>query len=295
MSKETKAILVFTGRSPERIVKEGGSQAWALDPKRASECSYVICTQNSNADRDWADPTEPHGTAFLIGKIKKVVRSKERQEPNRFMIEISEYARLDIPRVWKGDRNPVRYITLEELKIDPAKLAFNEMPAHEVASDGEVSSGDAEMTNQLEGISAWFSVKEREIEFAPASVRLNDDGSIAVEMKHPRQGLWTANLSHDRRWGSLTGDASCPQEKAIITRAHLIEVAPRMWSLIGQWIEGGEPYHWWAELLEMRPCRELLRSLGIGGLILGGESIPENIRADSTIETDSSLDPSPGS
>src|ERR1700722_14640976 len=96
-----KAILVFTGRDPERIIREGGSQAWALDPRRARECEYVVCTQNRNAG-DWASPTEPHGSAFLVGKTRKVVHSNERQEPNRYMIEFSDHARVNIPSVWKG-------------------------------------------------------------------------------------------------------------------------------------------------------------------------------------------------
>jgi hypothetical protein len=289
MAKETKAILVFTGRSPERIIREGGSQAWALDPKRASECSYLICTQNSLAG-DWADPTEPHGSAFIIGKIRRVVRSDENPQPNRFMIEISEYARLNLPNVWEGHRNPVRYVTLEELKIDPAKLSFEQMPLPQ-----RHSKGNGGTTSLMEGITGWFSLKEKKIDFAPASVHSNDDSSITVEMKHPRHGHWKANLSLDPRWGSLTGDASNGEGKAIITRAHLIEVAPRVWNLIGQWIEEGEPYHWWAELLEVRPCRELLRALGTGGLFFPGGNLLENVPAETTIQTDSSADASEGS
>ena len=41
--KENDAIVVFTARSPERIVKEGGSQAWVRNPARAK------CNSSSKA------------------------------------------------------------------------------------------------------------------------------------------------------------------------------------------------------------------------------------------------------
>ena len=40
-SDQDDLIVVFTARSPERIVREGGSQAWVLNPSRAKLESYV--------------------------------------------------------------------------------------------------------------------------------------------------------------------------------------------------------------------------------------------------------------
>ena len=44
------------------------------------------------------------------------------------MIEFSEFARVDIPDIWLGDRNPVKYRRLEDLDIDFSKLKWEPMP-----------------------------------------------------------------------------------------------------------------------------------------------------------------------
>ena len=67
---DADTIAVFTARSPERIAREGGSQAWVLNPARAKLCSWLVCTQNRhNPDHEFSDATEAHGSAFLVGKI----------------------------------------------------------------------------------------------------------------------------------------------------------------------------------------------------------------------------------
>jgi hypothetical protein len=62
------ALVVFTSRGFTTILNEGGSQAWVLDPRRARNCAYLVCTQNRH-DREWGSPEDPHGAAFLVGKI----------------------------------------------------------------------------------------------------------------------------------------------------------------------------------------------------------------------------------
>jgi hypothetical protein len=85
----------------------------------------VVCARNAQT-RD-AEGPEAHGTAFLVGRIKDVVPSPE--NPDRWLIAFSEYAEIDVPGVWKGWRNPVRYTTLEDLGIDPITLQFQPMPS----------------------------------------------------------------------------------------------------------------------------------------------------------------------
>jgi hypothetical protein len=50
--------------------------------------------------------------------------------------EFSEYALVSIPEVWvKGDwRNPVKYVALEDLGIDPAKLKWKPMPKRQLGT-----------------------------------------------------------------------------------------------------------------------------------------------------------------
>ena len=126
-----KCAVVFTAKSVERILAEGGTSSWRLDRNHARQCGFAVCTRNANAD--WAEGTEAHHSAFLVGKIRDVVpclptaENKEAPE-NRYLIQFSKFARVNIPETWKGDRNPVKYATLEDLGIDPATLKWETMP-----------------------------------------------------------------------------------------------------------------------------------------------------------------------
>jgi hypothetical protein len=127
----TEATIIFTAKSVERILREGGTSSWRLDRNHARRCPYAICTRNARAD--WVEGPEAHHSAFLIGRVSDVVRCpatpENNESPNhRYLIEFSEFARVDMPNVWHGDRNPVRYGTLEDFGIDPEKLTWEKMP-----------------------------------------------------------------------------------------------------------------------------------------------------------------------
>jgi hypothetical protein len=126
----TECVVVFTFRSVERILREEGTSAWRLDPFRARHCPYVVCTRNKYSAHG-TEGDEPHGSAFLIGKIRDVILSPDPKEAanGRFLIRFHEYALIDVPKAWEGDRNPVKYRTLEKLHIDPAKLDWKPMPS----------------------------------------------------------------------------------------------------------------------------------------------------------------------
>ena len=135
MSQEV--AVVFTARSTERILTEGGTSAWRLDRNHARRCKFAVCTRNAHNNTwdqgDWPQGKEPHQAAFLVGKILDVVPSLAPPENNesskdRFLIQFSEFARVDIPNAWKGYRNPVKYTSLEELGIDPSTLKWEPMP-----------------------------------------------------------------------------------------------------------------------------------------------------------------------
>lgn len=97
-------ISVLTFKSIETILADGGTQSWALDRTRAARCDYVVICRNARTRE--AQGPEPHGTAFLVGKVKDVVASTE--TPGRWLILISEYAKTNVPDQWSG-RNPVGY------------------------------------------------------------------------------------------------------------------------------------------------------------------------------------------
>ena len=101
-------VSVLTYKSSDEIILKEGTDAWALNPKHAAKCKYVICVRNRHDVRKIWHGKEKHREAFLIGKIKKVVKSQSMS--GRFKIEINEYSKISIQEFWtKGDRNPVSY------------------------------------------------------------------------------------------------------------------------------------------------------------------------------------------
>ncbi|WP_063037690.1 hypothetical protein [Nocardia grenadensis] len=120
-------VAIFTGKSLRKILDEGGSQAWRLTPARVRRCEWIVITQNAHNAEPYADGTEPHGSAFLVGRISGVVPATHPDaDPGRWMVEFSEFARCSIPDVWQGDRYPVRYTNLDELGISLDGLEFEE-------------------------------------------------------------------------------------------------------------------------------------------------------------------------
>lgn len=119
------AIIVFTAENKDEIVSNGGSQSWAVSRKRAQRQEFLVCVRNAN--NDLSDGDEQHGSAFLVGRISDVVvalHPKRPHETGRWMIKISEYVEVDLAGVWQGWRDPIRYISLESLGIEPATLSF---------------------------------------------------------------------------------------------------------------------------------------------------------------------------
>ena len=163
-------VAVFTARSPQRIVREGGSQAWVLNPVRAKQCTWLVCTQNRhNANHDFEDATEPHGSAFLVGKVSGLRRSEENPKEERWLVAISEYALIDLPDVWGGWRNPVRYTSLAALGIDPGTLTFRplkgvvEAPARHPIAPTQAARG-LTIAEAKRGLARTFGVGEDAVE-----------------------------------------------------------------------------------------------------------------------------------
>ncbi|HEX5461432.1 MAG TPA: hypothetical protein VFX20_15825 [Steroidobacteraceae bacterium] len=120
MSRAEDTIVVFTARSPEQIVREGGSQAWKLDPVRARQCTWLVCTQNQHhPNHEFSTATQPHRSGFLLGRISEIRRPPEHPESTkRWQVAISKFARIDVAELWDHGRNPVRYTSLAELGIN---------------------------------------------------------------------------------------------------------------------------------------------------------------------------------
>lgn len=113
-----ESIHVFTHRSVEFLTKLGGSTSWILDPIRAQNCEYIICSRNNNnglAESDGID----HKSAFLIGRVSNVVPSLNiPRDENRFMVEFSEFSLITLDNFWQGERNPIVYLDTWSLLTD---------------------------------------------------------------------------------------------------------------------------------------------------------------------------------
>lgn len=162
-------IIVLTARGVDRLLQDGGSQAWRLNPKNAKRVKYCVCVQNRH-NGHWGGADQEHGLAFIVGRISDVIVSPERND--RYLIAFSEYARINSPNAWKNGRNPVRYGTLEDFGITaPNSLAWQSMP--KVISQGSTISYENKVGPELltieqakAGLSRKFGVPESAIEIS---------------------------------------------------------------------------------------------------------------------------------
>ena len=156
-------IAVFTGKSFDHILQDGGSQSWVLDRNNARRCVYLVCCRSGI---DWVEGHEPRGSAFLVGRIEDVVPSSEIAA--RWLVRISEYARIDVPGVWKSWRNPVRYTDLAALGIDFTTLHFTPMPERSHPVKGITTTSEPEqgltIAEAKRGLAKTFGVAEDAIE-----------------------------------------------------------------------------------------------------------------------------------
>lgn len=165
-----KAVAVFTNRGRDRILSEGGTQAWSLNPTNAKKVKYVVCAQNRD-DGDWGAPTHAQGQGFLIGRLEDVLPSPEGR-PGRSIITFAEYAEIDVPNMAYQWRNPVRYIELSDFGIDPDKLVWKRCtpyteggPPRAASPGGPVSeSRGLDITEAKKQLSVFYRVPVSNIE-----------------------------------------------------------------------------------------------------------------------------------
>jgi hypothetical protein len=166
-----KALVVLTGKSRDRLFKEGGTSDWALRPAVVRNFEYVVCVRHANPPYDpglGARP-EPHGAAFLVAKIADVVFTYRDKDRDRFLVTFESFADVLVPDFWDGSRNPVRYMEVSEIKargIDFDALDFQPFTPAEVAEEEDDSEGVAPLSMMAAkaGLSAMFGVPVENIE-----------------------------------------------------------------------------------------------------------------------------------
>ena len=118
-------VVVFTRKSLEEMFEQGGSGDWLANEGSLSKCNYLLATANSRATNS-PFPGRKHASAFLIGKISGVKDAPD--NPGRRIIQFDEYAEVDLPDAWGGQRNPVRYTNLSEFGIDLQQISWKPFP-----------------------------------------------------------------------------------------------------------------------------------------------------------------------
>lgn len=117
---------------------------------------------------EFSDATEAHGSGFLLGKISGVLLSADEADQKRWLITISEFARINYPNLWDHWRNPVRYASFEELGISLDGVEFQPMPSSsEPLHQSEPGSGFPPMLTIPEAkkaLAATFGVKPEAVE-----------------------------------------------------------------------------------------------------------------------------------
>jgi hypothetical protein len=161
-----EAVVVFTVEGLDTVRRQRGTQYWKLNVDRANKIAFVVLVQNrgksDSKHEEWESATadQPHGTAFLIGRISDIDRSTQ---PDRWLIRISEYAIINVPDVWKGWRFPVRYMRLSKLRIDPRRLTFQPMPGVS-ANRTAVPTNSLSIAEAKRALAATFGLKESAVE-----------------------------------------------------------------------------------------------------------------------------------
>lgn len=152
---------MFTRKSADAILDQGGSGHWILNRRKARACQYVVCVRNAKSADVGAH--EPHGSAFLIGEIRDINRADVDSRGNhRSLIAFIKHARVNLPNVWQEWRNPVRYTTMEDLGIDVLSLS---MHSHRVTlTTAKAKTPSLTIFQAKQGLAATFGVDPEAIE-----------------------------------------------------------------------------------------------------------------------------------
>lgn len=161
------AVVVFTAETNQSIVSQGASGDWVINPKSLARCQYLVCCRRA----DWKNRPEgiAHRAAFLVGRIAELERldnTANSRGQSRFRIRIAEYAKINIPELWRKElRNPIAYQGLKELGIDVKRLKFQPISEH-LASPTNASGDRGKMTiaEAKKALAATFGVRAEDIE-----------------------------------------------------------------------------------------------------------------------------------
>lgn len=136
-----RCAVVHTFKSIENILRAGGTESWRMDPVHFGTFQWAICTRNARSQH--VEGSEPHNSAFLMGKVSEVILTTDpgvladmaKGSHTRYQFKFSEAAiiRPPIPLFWKWGRWPVHLDDLDVLGVDPADYEFK--PLDEILAE----------------------------------------------------------------------------------------------------------------------------------------------------------------
>ncbi len=160
-------VIVFTAKDKEDIFNQGGTGNWKLNNERVRKCDYVLMTANSN-HRSTKHLKDDHAQAFMIGKISGVSHEAfddlGNKEDDRWVIQFSHYAELNIPKIWGGFQNPVKYTDLSEYNIEPDQLDWKPFPKDKIKAIGQKSIQPLTIEEAKNGIAKKLGITPENIE-----------------------------------------------------------------------------------------------------------------------------------
>ena len=143
-------VVTLTFKRVEHILTLGGCPSWSKSNFRAEHCKYLVSTRNNSKSRPLYDGHEPHGLGFLIGRISEIEPTPERSNPSqphqvkdidhtRINICIRKFAKINVPELrqlvrtisGQADRNPVHFVSMSDLPINPETLDWQPVPSRD--------------------------------------------------------------------------------------------------------------------------------------------------------------------
>lgn len=118
------AVVVLSSQTKNSILERCASGNWGVSSERILQNRYLVVARNQTSDVESEDVE--HGSAFLIGRISKVLETDETTKDGspRYAIAFDAYAEVNIPNVWGKSRNPVWFTDLGTLGIDVSEFEF---------------------------------------------------------------------------------------------------------------------------------------------------------------------------
>jgi hypothetical protein len=173
MADTDGVLVVFTAKTIEQMLNNGGTQSWVLNPRSMNGVRYVVCTRNADPayDEECGVRPEPHNSAFMVGIVSGLKKVDHRNDRDRYLVEFSDYALVAVAGFRHGSsRNPVTYSDTGQCRdngLDLAGLEFQPMPRGDGRLNrvpGTASGGGLSISQAKEGLSIFFDVPVESIQ-----------------------------------------------------------------------------------------------------------------------------------